>query len=798
MNRNVEHGRSEGAFRNDAYEKVTGRARYADDFPFPGGVHCVPVYSDYVHARIVSISTENAEKMPGAVRVFTWKDVPGSLMFGQINQDLPLFSYDKIRSTGDVIALVAAESREQALEAAKGVTLEAEELTPVLDPEEGMKDGSPLLFDERGTNIVAHHKVRRGNAREALKNCDIVIEETFTTGFFEHAYLEPEGAFCIPRPDGTLEIYGSIQHPNSTQKFVSAYLGVPLSRVEVVSHPAGGSFGGKDDTASVVAARAALAAMILNRPAKLIYDREWSMRESYKRPAYRLSYQMGLSKSGEIKAVACRGVADSGAYTSTVPWSTWRATVQSCGPYRVEHVHTDIYGVATNNLFTGAFRGFGSPQINFSVEQLMDIAAERCGVSPVEIRRKNMVRQGSETITGQVLDNHTVSMEQVMDTVLDTIGYDEKAGACSGGVHEDRRGGCTAKGGNRRRPLGSAALPVRDGEEYGVGFAISYRGTSIGAEGKDFCACTVNCLFDGSIVLETGVWENGQGAQSAMMIVLSRELGVSLGRIRYARSTTLHVPDSGTTVASRGTLLGSGAVCDAASKLKSIIARTVAPRLGCTPGEVEFRDDRVFKGGGSAGPASGGGAVSGNKNDGESSLSWDEAMAEMYSARVYPYALGSFKPPEIWWDEEEGRGVPYFSYVYSCQAVEVAVDRESGEIRLLNIVAAHDIGKAVNLPYLKGQVYGGILQGAGMALLEDFRTEAGRVVSDNYNRYKIPKAEGFPDITVAVVENPDPTSPHGCKGIGEPALEIIAPAIANAVYAATGTRYTTLPFGRRK
>lgn len=763
MNRNVEQVRSEGAFRNDAYEKVTGRARYADDFPLSGAVHCVPVYADYVHAKIVSISTEDAEKMPGVVRVFTWKDVPGSLLHGQINRDLPLFSYDKIRSAGDVIALVAAESREQALEAAKGVTLEAEELEPVLDPEEGMKEGSPLLFDERGTNIVAHHKVRRGNAREALKNCDIVIEKSFTTGFFEHAYLEPEGAFCIPRPDGALEICGSIQHPNSTQKFVSAYLGIPFSRVEVVSHPAGGSFGGKDDTASVVAARAALAAMMLGRPAKLIYDREWSMRESYKRPAYRLSYQMGLTKSGKIKAVVCRGVADSGAYTSTVPWSTWRATVQSCGPYRVGHVHTDIYGVATNNVFTGAFRGFGSPQVNFSVEQLMDMAAERCGISPVEIRRKNMVRQGSETITGQVLDNHTVSMEQVMDTVLDTIGYDEKGG-CS-------RGGCEWKAGD---------------EQYGIGFAISYRGTSIGAEGKDFCACTVNCLFDGSIVLETGVWENGQGAQSAMMIVLSRELGVSLGRIRYARSTTLRIPDSGTTVASRGTLLGSGAVCDAASKLKSIISQTVAPRLGCTPGEVEFRDDRVCGGGGS----------SGDKNSEQRSLTWAEAMAEMYNRRVYPYAFGSFSPPEIRWEEEEGRGVPYFSYVYSCQAVEVAVDRESGEIRLLNIVAAHDIGKAVNLPYLKGQIFGGILQGAGMALSEDFRTEAGKVVSDNYNRYKIPKAEGFPDITAVVVENPDPTSPHGCKGIGEPALEIIAPAIANAVYAATGTRYTTLPFGR--
>jgi CO/xanthine dehydrogenase Mo-binding subunit len=739
--------------RNDGYGKVTGRARYADDFVFPGMVHCVPVYSDYVHAVIRAVHTERAEAAEGVLGVFTAADVPGDLTYGQILRDYPILVGERIRSFGDVVAIVAAETREQALRAAELVTVEADELPPVFDPEEALEPGAPLLYPERGTNLVVHHKIRRGNAREEIEKCHLVLEEEFTTGFFEHAYMEPEGAVCIPREDGVLEIVGSLQFPSSTRKFVCAYLGLPFSEVEVVSHAVGGSFGGKDDTASAVCARAALAAHHLKRPAKIIYDREWSMRESYKRPSYRLSYRMGFDARGKLEAVVCRGTADSGAYTSTVPWSTWRATVQCCGPYTVEHVHTDIYGSATNNVFTGAFRGFGSPPVNFAVEQCMDIAAERLGMTPEAIREVNMVRQGSRTITGQKLDNHTVSMDEVMEAALAASGYTEKVSRCSYG----------------RTPGDEEAAH----ELYGIGFAVSYRGASIGAEGKDFACCIVNCQFDGSIFLETGIWENGQGAQQAMITILARQLSVDPTRIRYVRSTTSSVPDSGTTVASRGTLMGSGAICDAVEKLQTLIAETLAADLGCSPPEVRFEDDRIIGRNGT--------------------LSWNDAMARMYDRRVYPFAFGSFQAPEISWDEEVGRGDPYFTYVYSCQVVEVAVDPESGRVRLLGITAAHDIGKAVNPIMLRGQIFGGAAQGLGMALTEDLRYEEGNMKSLNYNSYRIPRSVDVPEINPVIIENPDPVTAFGCKGIGEPALEITAPAIANALYRATGKRFRRLP-----
>ena len=435
-------------FRNDARAKVSGEARYADDYRFPGMAHAVPVYSDFVHARINSIGIEEARNRPGVLGVYTWEDVPGERTAGQINPDLPIFVKDRIRSTGDVIALVVAETRGQALAAAEQVVLEAEALPAVLDPEEALKPDAPVIPEGKDSNLVNHHKVRRGDPASALEKSALVIEEHFTTPFVEHAYMEPECGIGVPREDGTMEIYGSMQHPFSTRRFICAYLARPLSSVVCYSHAVGGSFGGKDDTASVVCARAALAALKLNRPVKLCYSREWSMRESYKRAPYIMDYKVGFDSEGRLTGAVSRTLGDSGAYTSTTPWSTWRSTVQNIGPYRMDHIRGDVYGVTTNNVFTGAFRGFGSPQTNFAVEQIMDMAAEKLGLSPLEIRKRNALVQDSVTITGQKLDDHTVSLIEVMEKTARTIDFENKYKSCSRGAGE---------------------------KWYGIGMAASYR-----------------------------------------------------------------------------------------------------------------------------------------------------------------------------------------------------------------------------------------------------------------------------------------------------------------------------------
>jgi CO/xanthine dehydrogenase Mo-binding subunit len=623
------------AFRNDARAKVTGKAQYADDYVFPRMVHAVPVWSGRVRARILGINPAGALAMPGVLRVLTADDIPGQVRFGQIDHDLPLLAEGEIRFAGEPYALVVAETRAQALAASEHVLLEAENLEPILNPDEALRPGADSLRVGGKDNLVCHHKVRKGNPEAAVEESHLVIERDFHTGWFEHAYLESEGSVCFPRQDGTLEIYGSLQHPVSTRRFISAWLNLPYSRLEVFNHPVGGSFGGKDDTASAVAGRAALAAFLIGRPVKLIYEREWSILESYKRPPYRMTYRFGFDENGVITGAVTDIMADSGPYTSTVPWSTWRSTAQCCGPYRVPAARADVRAAATNNSYTGAFRGFGSPQVNFAVETIMDEAADALKMSPVEIRRRNMLMQGDETVTGQVLDDHVVSLDQVLNAVIEEIGFEEKLEKCSYG----------------------------EGEEfYGIGLALAYRGASVGAEAKDFCSCVVNAQFDGSILMETGIHENGQGAQSAMMLALAEELGISLERIHYAESTTSQVPEGGTTVASRGTLMGSGAVVDAANKVKAIIAGTLTGKLGGNADDVSFAEDCVFV------------ELSGSPGNYLWRLSWDEAMREMYQERVYPFAFGSFKAPEVSWDDDTGRGSPYFTYVYSCQAAELTVD----------------------------------------------------------------------------------------------------------------------------
>ncbi len=740
------------AFRNDALAKVTGKALYTDDLTLPGLLHAVPVYSDLPRAKLVSVDASAALSQPGVVAVFTCRDIPGAIRFGQIIKDYPTLADERINSTGDVIALIVAETRAQAAAALPFVKVELEPLNPILDPEAALLPGADILHPAHGSNLKNHHCVRRGDIAAGEREAEHVIEQDFSTSRIEHAYLEPEAALCQLRPDGVMEVFGSMQHPFSTRRFVASTLGLELKDVEVKTVPMGGGFGGKDDTAALTCARAALCAWHLKRPVKLTLSREQSLRESYKRHPYRLQYRMGLSGDGLIKFVKARMVADGGAYCSVTPWVTWRSTVQCCGCYEVPNVEADVYGVYTNNIFCGAMRGFGSPQVNFAIEQLVEMAAAKCGLDEIEFRRRNIVKQGSTTVTGQVLDNHVVSLRQVLDAVLKEIDYEAKRQRCSHGDPQKT-------------------------EWYGIGLAISYRGMSLGAEGTDLNSAILSVQPDGSVLLETGVHENGQGSESAMLLIAARELGLPLERIRYRMPSTSNIPDGGTTVASRGTIMGGGAVVNAAKILKGIIGEVVKKELGQTA--AGFADQQIFD------------------TDGKPLMAWNDAIRLCYANQVYPYSFGVFQAPQVTWDEHTGQGNAYFTWTYGCQAVELTVNPATGAVTLLNMVAAHDCGKAINPELVKGQFYGGMAMATGYGLLEECGCAEGKVQPTNLHNYRIARSTDLPEMTAILIENCDPTSPSGAKGIGEPTNELMAPAIANAIYHATGKRFVNLPIKLR-
>ncbi|HPQ80766.1 MAG TPA: xanthine dehydrogenase family protein molybdopterin-binding subunit [bacterium] len=736
--------------RVDAKEKVTGRAIYADDLCFDRMIHAAPLHSAWPSAKIVGISTERALAHPGVVDVITAADIPGKKQVGGIIADQFIIADDRVRYSGDVVAVVAAETPAAAREAAGLIEVEYEPESPILSPEEALKPGAPRMHPGRN-NVVTTFRVRHGDVKRGFCASDIEAEAEFNTQFIEHAYMEPESCVAVPEPDGSVTVYGGMQHPFSSRRFVAAATGLPLAMARVVQTTLGGGFGGRDDTIAAICARAAVLALRTNRPVKMTYTREESVRESYKRHPFHLRYRAGIGRDGKFRAMEVDITADSGPYCSVSPFVIWRPTVQCTGPYAVPNVHCDTRAVYTNNTFTGAMRGFGSPQHVFACEQFIDICAEKAGLDPLEFRKLNFFRQGTITHTGQKLSGHKVSLEEVTDRALKAIGWKKKY------------------------PLSSRGKPGDDGLLRGVGFACSYRGCSLGAEGNDFCSAIVNVQPDGSVLLEVGVSENGQGLKTAMVHILAVELGIREERIRFVDTDTSSIPDGGPTVASRGTIVGGGAVVDAAKKIRDLMAPVLKDLIGASKKGYAYRRGRI------ANPSNG------------KSVSFEKAVASCHARRMYLHALGAWQGPRVSWDEKTGQGNAYFTYVYGCQACELTVDPRSGRVKVIRVAAAHEVGKAINPQMALGQVFGGIMMGLGFALTEEIKHEDGVIQNLNFNTYRIPRSTDAPEMTAILVENPDSCGPWGAKSLGEPTNEIMGGAVANAIAAATGRRIFRLP-----
>ncbi|QGP91226.1 putative xanthine dehydrogenase subunit D [Neomoorella glycerini] len=730
--------------RLDALAKVTGRARYAADLQFPGMVHVKVLYSTHPHARIRRIATSQARGIPGVLAVLTARDLPG--IPGR-ERERPVLALDRVRYLGEGVAITVAEDEVTAREALARIMVEYDVLPAVFDPEEALKAEAPELHP--GGNKLCHFKVRHGDPEAGFAAAEVILERTYRTHRVYHAALEPEAAVAVPGADGTVTIYCPTKSPFNLRRIVAEALALDLNQVRVVETTIGGSFGGKDYDMAVVAARAALAALVTGRPARLVMTREESLKESTKRHPYVLHYKVGARRDGTLVAMKIHGITDAGAYASKTPLVAWRSTVEAAGPYVIPHVHTDIVAAFTNNMPSDALRGFGSPQVNLAVELLMDELAGELGLDPLELRLKNGYREGSEAVTGQSLRD--VSLTECLTKVAAATGW------------QGKRQAYARQEGPRRR---------------GIGLACSFRGSCFGAggEGLDAAGAMLNVERDGSINVSTGICEVGQGSRSAFARIIAELLGVEAARIHVSPVDSARVVDSGPTVASRGTVVGGHAARLAAEQVRRAMAGVAAAILNVPEDDLEFAGEAVY-----------------SRKDPERRLSFRELAGACYSRGVSLYGFGWYKIPDLHWDGEKGQGEAYFSYVYAAAVAEVEVDLETGQVEIINYTAAHDVGNALNPDAVAGQIAGGGAMGIGYALMESAEPCQGKLVNTNFATYLIPTTLDTGRITPLIIEHPDPLGPLGARGLGEPATQIVAPAIINAICQATGRRLYELP-----
>ena len=751
--------------RVDADDKVTGRARYLDDIALPGMAHAALVLPGVAHAIVRGVDGSRAGSVPGFVAVLTAADIPGENQVGCVDRDQPLLAGDRVRYSGDAVAITVANTPMAAREAARLVAPDLEELEGVFDAEAAMRADAPRVHE--GDNAFLQYRVSRGDVDRGFDKADVIVERTFRTNHQEHSYLEPLGALAVPEEGGTITVYGAMQCPYYVQKAVAGVLGIPLARVRIVQTVTGGGFGGKEDVPSEICACAAVAAWRTGRPVKLVHTREEDFYRSSKRHPMVVRYKLGATRDGRFTAVDINIVADAGAYSTLTPVVLFRSVAHATGPYDIPNVRTKGYGVYTNRQTTGAFRGFGQPQTIFANESVIDEIADALGMDPIEIRLANCLAVGKRTATGQLLEE-SVGLPETLEVARDKSDWTTKRADSRQREHDARTADLTPA------TNGHGTTSDRGHRLHGIGVGSIYYGVSLGAKGLalDASGAHVNLYRDGSLRVAVGGTEMGQGLLTVLSQMASEVLGIPVTSVHVDHVDTSVVPDSGPSVASRTSLMTGNAVIDAATKLKRTLAKVAAGELGGAPEAARFENGQVLVNG--------------------KSMAFEELAELCWARNVNTAEEGWYAAPESTFDED-GQGDAYAVYSFATQVAEVEVDTRTGEVHVLRMTAAHDVGRVLNPVTLEGQLQGGVLQGVGMALYESMKTDGGTILTPNFSTYILPTSLDTPTISCHTIEAPYSKGPFGAKGIGETPAMPGAVAIANAVAHATGIRFTELP-----
>ena len=739
--------------RPDALEKVTGAAIFTDDLAFDNMLFASVHRAGVPHAILRSLNIEKARQVAGVISVLTAQDLPGEHNHGLVIYDWPIMVGvgERVRYVGDAIAIVAAETQEIADTAAALIQAEYDLQPVITNAVQARQDDAPVLH--ANGNLLKHIKVRKGDPAQGFEQSDIVLEHVFHTPSTDHLFMEPECSIAVPLPNGRMEVYVGSQIPYQDRTQVARALGWEEERVHIVGQLMGGGFGGKEDIAGQI--HAALLANVTGRPVKLLFDRHESLIVHPKRHATQIRVKLGAKKDGTLLAAQTELYGDTGAYASLGEKVLTRATTHSAGPYTIPHVHADCYAMYTNNPPAGAFRGFGVLQSAFAFETMMDMLAEKLGLDRVEIRRKNALRVGSETSTGQVM-RESAGLVECIDKVS---------------AEMSRVSGFSGEAMFTARPVPGSEHLIR-----AWGFASAFKNTGLGGGADDTSGAEVELYEDGCLQVRSAAAELGQGLVTIMQMMVAEEFSLPSSRVRVLVMDTDLTPNGGPTTASRQTYVTGNASRLAAQTLRNAITAFMAEKYDVSPDKISFSAD-------------------GLNLDGQV-IPLGQVATEMRADGQSLFALYEYHAPTT---RPLGQGGDmHVAFSFASQAAEVEVNTLTGEVRVTQVISANDVGRAINPLGLQGQVEGGVVMGVGHALLENFITKDGYVVTDRMSRYRIPSMMHTPAITSFIVEDPTRDGPYGAKGVGEIVCIPTPPAITNAIYNATGYRFDSLPVDQEK
>ncbi|WP_019633158.1 xanthine dehydrogenase subunit D [Actinomadura atramentaria] len=741
-------GVGDSPVRPDGTLKVTGEFAYASDLWTDGMLWGATLRSPHPRARVRALDTAPALARPGVHAVLTHEDVPGRPVFGLDHPDQPVLASDEVRYQGEPVALVAADHPETARRALADIAVEWEVLEPVTDARAVAADPDAHRVQERG-GIVRRQPIRVGDVPAAKQAAEVVVSGEFEVGIQDQAFLGPESGLAVPADDGGVDLYVSTQWIHKDVAQIAPCLGLPEDKIRMTMAGVGGAFGGREDLSMQI--HAAMLALRTGRPVKMSYNRQESFfGHVHRHPAW-MRYEYGASGDGRLLYADVEIVLDGGAYTSSTENVTGNAASLGVGPYEIPNIAIDAVGVYTNNPPCGAMRGFGAVQACFAYESMMDRLAAACGLTPVEVRRRNAVSQGSRMATGQVIDS-PAPLAAMLERV-DAMPPPPAADASD----------------LRNLPGGVAQTTHGEGVVRGVGYGVGIKNICFSEGFDDYSTARVRLEVIGgepAALVHTAAAEVGQGLVTLKAQIARTELGVDRVTIAPADNA---VGDAGSSSASRQSYMTGGAVKAACEAVRAELLARAARRTG--------RDDLSVSGGVVVSRAAG--AVAS-----VAEILGDDAIEE---TREYHHRRTTALDPVT------GQGDSHTQLALCVHRAVVDVDVELGLVKVVELAAVQDVGKIMNRLSLEGQIHGGTAQGLGLAVMEEIVVSGGVVRNPSFTDYLIPTILDMPPMRLDILEYPDPNAPYGLRGAGEPPTLSSTPAIVAAIRDATGKALTRVP-----